>query len=209
MDYIRARVTSGPVTPMSLFFGLIGLLIITHFIIDGFSAASKWMNPPAISRCIETEIASPDVAETMSSSDWASDSDRVEHGRTITARTAAEDVASNCPADTCEDAELADYKAKVEDYFGLRPKRIENLSSFYGQPGIDSAVTLHDTFADKRIENSMLQMAAAGKLGIGTNGSAAGNREAQAFATFIKFGPDALVPCGSVQDLARPAPSQP
>lgn len=209
MDYIRACFTSVPVTPMSLFFGLIGLLIITQFVIDGFSAVSRWMNPPVVSRCIETAIASPDAAETMNNSEWASDSDRVEHGRTITARTAAEDVASNCPAETCEGADLADYKAKVEDYFGLRLKRIVNLSSFYGQRGIDSAETLHDTFADKRIENSMLQMAAAGKLGIGTNGSAAGHREAQAFATFIKYGPDALVPCGSVQDLARPAPTQP
>lgn len=198
-----------PVTPMTLFFGFIGLSLIAQFVGDGYRAVVKALNPVEISQCLKVAIAAPDQAEVMSTSEWASASDRVEHGRTVTIRTAAEDNASNCPVETCDGDDLADYKMNVEEYLNMRLKRIVSLSRFYGQPGIDSVVAFHDTFADKRIENSMVAMAAAGKLKIESSGSSRGDLTAQAFSMLVKHGADSLVPCGSNQDKARTSALRP
>ncbi len=194
-----------PVTPITLFFGFVGLSVLAGLVNDGYRSVSNRMHPAEIEQCLSIRISQPNRTMPLPATEWNEASDQLPYHRAVAGREKAEAAAASCWPATCEGAELADYFVKVTNYVDGRVDRMASTAPWFGQPGIDRLVEFHNTFADRRIENSIRDMAAAGKMPPMPSGNSQLRQTAAALATLIKYGPESLVPCGSEQDKVRVA----
>jgi hypothetical protein len=183
-----------PVTPATLLLGIIAVSIVAGYVQSGISWTSqKLAGPVEVSKCFGKPGVNSDKVWPL-----YNEENQNAHGRIMIAasegsRTRAEEAAEGCKPDTCSGSELNSYNELVSGYLHDRTRNLWSLQYFYGQPGLERAVEFYNTFADRRLEKSIVAMNARGKLKL----TSVGNERESVVAVDIlsKWGHEFVVPC--------------
>lgn len=122
--------------------------------------------------------------------------------QTETLRSSAEEAAIACRDGRCAGNSLDLYRSAISSYLSERLLATAELTRRFGASGLAAAKVHFGSAADRSIEDSIVAMDAAGKLGLETRGPLL-----DAVAILAERGPEALAPCPLATGTAK-APIQ-